>query len=131
MAYAVPADLTKYGAPAEALAGISTEVQEDALQAASDELDSCWADRFTLPLSAWPEAVVRYTCWVAIYDLLKTRGLRAGSDDHAILDGDRTKALKWAEKVGMGKLSPAGFVDSTPSVSEHRPVLKSRAKRGW
>lgn len=73
---------------------------EDALEQASGEIDSYLRARYSLPLDPAPPQLKRYAVDIAVY--------QCSADPAMATDEKRRRyedAIKWLEKVSMGKLS--------------------------
>ena len=82
--YATTTNLVRLGIRAEALSGVATAVQEEALDAASAVADGYLRARgYVLPITAWSADLTRAVAILAAFDLLVTRGFdpQAGADD--------------------------------------------------
>lgn len=117
MAYADRTDLTRFGIRSEALVGVSTTTQDEALDAASSLLDGYIAGRKLLPLTAWGDDLRRHVCAIAAYDLMVVRGYdpSAGADD--ALRRRYEDALDWAQRFSAGRVESPSMADSTPTVT--------------
>lgn len=134
MAYATRTDLTRFGLPSGALAGVADATQDAALEAASDVADSYMRSRYTLPLSGYGDDLKRAVCAVAAWDLLTTRGYdpNAGGDEAVKLRHDA--AMKWLADVSAGRAHVSGG-NTTPAPTRHArassPRVDSDRTRGW
>jgi phage gp36-like protein len=112
---------------AAALAPLSTQQQNEALQAASAELNGRLGDQYIFPLKTWGYDLVVHTCEVAAWYLLKARGFNPSNGlDLAIRKGYED-AIKWAQDVAEGKVQPDSIVDSSVGVNASTPRTQSNA----
>ena len=127
--YALPADFTALGLPAEAFASIEATTVTQALISASAVVDSYLRSRYQLPIVSSSPDLTRVTVAIAVYDLLSRRGFNPdGSDENVRLRYN--DAIGWLKDVAAGRASP-DLVDSTPSNSEGRGSVSSAESRGW
>ena len=130
MAYASADNLKLTGMPAVALAKVDAAALPEALEQASELIDSYIRGRYTLPLSNWGGDLRRACIVVAVYDLLSLRGYTpAGEDDNVRLR--YLDVLKWLEGVRDEKIHTAQIVDATPDESEESATVVCDALRGW
>lgn len=111
---------------------VTTLAQDSALAAASETADSYLANRYSMPLSSWTDALRRVVCDLAAWDLSGAKAV--GSDGTPTLWRLRyLDALAWLKSVRDGEISPPGIVDSgAPSGPEKLVVLvDSDTPRGW
>lgn len=130
-AYAVRADLGKYGVNAAALSGISTTAQDAAIEAASEVADSYFRSRYNLPLLAWGTDVTRAVCQIAVYDLLVMRGFNPEQAADQNLQARADSAVAWLRAVG--KQEAQANVTPTPvqSPDYDQPRVLTSTPRGW
>jgi phage gp36-like protein len=129
--YAETTDLVRLGLPAAALTGVSSTIQEAALEAASEVARGYLREKFSLPLASWADDLRRCVCAIAAYDLMVTRGFSpaAGSDEHLRLRHE--DAMRWLRDIATGHIIPAGMVDATPSESEGLTYAVMNTRRRW
>ena len=90
--YATTTNLVRLGIRAEALSGVATAVQEEALDAASAVADGYLRARgYVLPITAWSADLTRAVAILAAFDLLVTRGFEPS---HSRLGGFR-RGVRW------------------------------------
>lgn len=138
--YADQTWLGRIGVKAEALASITSEAKDAALDAASDLMDSYFRVAFTLPLITWQDDVRRACAIIAAYDLLVVRGYNpsAGADVNFRLRYEDIMGAPgrrgWLQQVAGGNAIP-GVVDSSPGATEGEnddgPEVYSSSQRGW
>ena len=131
--YATTTNLVRLGIRAEALTGIATAVQEEALDAQSAVADGYLRSRgYVLPLTAWSADLTRAVAILAAFDLLVTRGYdpQAGSDD--VLLRRVEMATTWLRDVAAGRVTP-DLSDSTPSEDEasEQTFCVTNPRRRW
>lgn len=107
------ADIADLPIPAAAIAGISADVKNAALQGASDHADSYLISRFDLPLASWGKDLRRAVANIALYDIMSTRGYSPESGDNASIRDRAKDAEAWLKDVSAGKATPTGVVDSS------------------
>lgn len=134
MAYATTTDLVRLGIGAAALTGVSSTIQDAALEAASDTADGYMRGRYTLPLVSWGDDLRRAVCAIAAWDLLTTRGYdpARGSDDAVRLRYQ--DAIAWLDRVSQGRVVVSGG-NTDPTATRHArasgPRVSSDRTRGW
>lgn len=131
--YANTTNLARLGIRAEALTGIATAVQEEALDAASAVADGYLRARgYVMPLTAWSTDLTRAVAILAAFDLLVTRGYdpQAGGDD--VLLRRVEMATTWLRDVAAGRVTP-DLSDSTPSEDEasEQTFCVTNPRRRW
>ncbi len=131
--YATTTNLARLGIRAEALTGIATAVQEEALDASSAVADGYLRSRgYVMPLTAWSTDLTRAVAILAAFDLLVTRGYdpNAGTDD--VLLRRVEMATTWLRDVAAGRVTP-DLTDSTPSVDEAsaQTFCTTNTRRNW
>ena len=131
--YATTTNLARLGIRAEALTGIATAVQEEALDASSAVADGYLRARgYVMPLTAWSTDLTRAVAVLAAFDLLVTRGYdpNAGTDD--VLLKRVEMATTWLRDVAAGRVTP-DLTDSTPSVPEEsqQTFYTTNRRRNW
>jgi phage gp36-like protein len=132
MAYATRTDLDALGYPSATLAGVSTTIQDDALDAASSLADGYLVRRFTLPLSAWGDDLRRAVVHIAAWDLLCRRGFSPNRDADDVVQVRHDQAMRWLRDVSAGRVEPQGVTDASPTVTDtFGVVVTSRPRRGW
>jgi len=99
MGYASLADLTIYGLPATALGNLTVQQQQDALDTASDEVDSYLRGRYALPLQDWGVEIRKATCVLAAYELMAVRGYEPGAGADPVLQNRYNETIAWLNKV--------------------------------
>jgi phage gp36-like protein len=111
--YAERTDLTALGLIGNALANVSTTIQDAALDAASALADSYLQSRYVLPLVTWGNDLKRIVAVIAAYDLITTRGYSpAGNADENVRQR-YLDALKWLEAVRDSHGTPSQITDSS------------------
>lgn len=130
-AYCTVARMKELASSGTAFTSTPDEKLDSAIYSASVELDSHFAARYTLPITAWGGDVELKVAEMAAWYALKARGFNpeAGSDI-AIRDGYRN-AVDWCERVATNKVQPVGIVDSTPDEDEAEAYVETDAPRGW
>ena len=130
--YATIAQLIQNGMSQQALnaPSISTSaVQNAALLAASETVDSYLRQQFQLPLTQWGTDVVKYTCWLAAYNLICTRGFNPNSEADGIYETNYNKAIAWLKDVAKALASP-DITDSSTNAAPgvQAPVAQPQAE---
>lgn len=127
--YATITDLTTYGLPAAALAGIYQDQVQDALDAASTTADSYLALRFTVPYANPGADLKDAVSRIAAFNLMATRGYNPDGDAGQ-LRLRYEDAIRWLEKVSAGKVQPAGVPAGTESLADFG-TYSQNTLRGW
>lgn len=131
--YASTTDLTRLGLPSASLSGVSTDTQEDSLDAMSSIADGYLASRKKLPLLAWGADLTVCVARLAAYDLMVTRGYapEAGRDDQLRLRSE--DAMRWLRDFAAGNVDSPAMVDSTPLDTSDEGVTygASKPSRRW
>jgi phage gp36-like protein len=117
MSYATQDALYRLGLPEKALRGVPQPTINNALEAASRLADSYLRARYTLPLTAWDEALTWAVAAIAAYDLMAVRGYDPARGADEVLRLRYEDAIRWLERVAAGVVSPE-MQDSTPDVRE-------------
>lgn len=130
--YAEITDLDKFGIQASALASLSSEQKNAALDRASDEIDTYIGNVYALPLNTWGNDLRARCVDMAVYHLLARRGFNPDGKD-AIVQDRYDAAIVWLRDIAAGRarlLAPAA-VDQTASTYEGGAYVVTRARRGW
>ena len=136
MAYATRADLYRLGIKQAALANVSTDDQDAALEAASDLVNSYIRSRYPLPLAIWGEDLKRAVCAIAAWDLLSTRGIAPNNNGNDSLKDRAAAAIAWLKDISAGRATLDGG-NTTPGparpqrVASGRPSVYSSNQQGW
>jgi phage gp36-like protein len=96
----------------------------NALQRASDEIDSYLARRYTVPVSPIPEMLIRMCSEIAYY-YIATTGYSTGATDQ---DRQRYEdAIAWCKSINAGKavLVDAAEITTTPSNADLAQVTNT------
>lgn len=126
MARATLSDLYALGLPADALAHVPTADQEEALDAASDTVDTYLRAHHTLPLVApYPKSIIRAEAVLAAWDLITTKGHNPIGFDESI-ERRAEKVIAWLEKLASGAVHIPPDADSTPTQREGAPRVRSQ-----
>ena len=104
-AYCSRTDLTNLGIFADALRTTSTDKQDAAIAAASDEMDGYLGSKYKLPLSAWGQDVRLMCARLAIYILIAARGYNPESPGDAQLEVAHDMAERWLKRISDGDLA--------------------------
>jgi len=131
--YAAVSDLASLGIVAASVGGVSTAAKEAALDSASSLADGYLSRQYTLPLTAWADALKECVCCIAAETILNVAGHNpaAGRDDITSVRADRWRA--WLASVADGRVSLA-VTDATPADASddgHTVVATYTAKRNW
>lgn len=108
--------------------GITDAEKNAALLAASEEADSYFRSRFTVPLGGYGQDVKQAVCEIAVFRLMTKKGYTAQGGDKTLVDG-YTRAVAWLTKVSKGVVTPDGTDSSTPSGIVAQ--IFSSDERGW
>ena len=139
--YVTAAQLPNYF-PAAAFNGITSGQQAQACIDATGEADSRLSGRYQMPLLAWGADLTKYTAWIAIYNLLSTRGFspQGGADSNiiaryyeAVGNPNVPGSMGWFDRVQRQAIHP----DITPTVASNvsptynLPQVFTSQQRGW
>ena len=140
MAYATRTELANFGLPAQALAGVSTTIQDQHLEDATGLIDSYLRSGYTVPLgSPYPTEIVRACCPLAAYSLICWRGYDPARSGESFRMRHED-AISWLRDVAAGRAALAITADGTPSTLEGRPQVQTGSRdsdgvptdpRGW
>lgn len=134
MAYATTTDLARLGIAAAALSGVSSTIQEAALDAASVVADGYLRSRYTVPLASWGDDLTRAVCAIAAWDVLCTRGFDPTKGGDAAIEARAIEARGWLKDVSAGRVILSGG-NTDPTASRHArasaPRVSSDRTRGW
>lgn len=126
MAYATFSEFTAAGLPPAAVSGIPQSAVDACLAQASGVADSYLRKRYTLPLTApYDAALVRCVIDVAVYLVMRRRGIQPESATDVAIRMGYQDALAWLGLVATGEVEIA----SGPTVGD--PQVASRAELGW
>jgi phage gp36-like protein len=120
---------------------------DDALQRATDEIDSYLGQRFSLPIRPTPRFLRSLAVDIASYHVLSRRGFDPESADQIVVER-YANAVKWLEKASKGQVSiPADdgtLIPPSPTTeggtirSDATPEIESAGKlfgrgklKGW
>lgn len=121
--YATTADLAQYAINSAAFASVAAGTQQTQLDAASTLAEGYLADQYHLPIIApFPIDLKLAVCNIAAYFLMTFRGYRPDGSDE-IVRQRYEDAMSWLRDVANGTTSPAGIIDSTPTVRDGAPVV--------
>lgn len=134
MAYATTTDLVRLGIAAAALTGVSSTIQEAALESASDMADGYMRARYTLPLTTWGDDLRRVVCAIAAWDLLCVRGFDPSRGGDVAVQARYEAAMLWLRDVSQGRAVVSGG-NTDPTAARHArasgPRVTSDRTRGW
>jgi phage gp36-like protein len=124
-----------YGLPAAALGTLTQADVERELEAASDDMNECFA-QWDLPLTSWPTNFRKRCCHLAAYYLMSGgRGYNPGAGVDPVIEKRYLAALEWLDKIQRRVLQPYVTQSTTPTVREEsprlQPYVESRPLRGW
>jgi uncharacterized protein DUF1320 len=139
--YVTPAQLPSY-LPAATLNLATAAQQLQACNDATEEADAYIRGRYTLPLLAWGNDLVRYTAYIAVYLLMSGPigwAPQAGADEN--IRTNYYRAVGWPDRPGTGFFPgiqrQAIQPDVTPSVAigqdpiHDLPQVSSLPMRRW
>lgn len=131
--YCTPADLVSTGINPVALLDVTNPQQLAACQQASEIADSYMRGRYALPLQAWGADVTFRTAQIAVWMLLKSRGVNPESGADAYWQTEYNDAIRWFEGIQRQSVHP----DVTPAVPQpgdpihDLPQVITSPQRGW
>lgn len=106
----------------ESLAWVNNALDEEkvqeALEDASQTIDSYLAGRYPLPLKVVPAVLERHCCYIARYFLEKNRATDQARQDYE-------DSLRFLEKVAAGTISLGLSVDNETVESENAAMMES------
>lgn len=111
--YATRSELYRHGLPYQAVADVSLEDQQAALDAASTLADGYLSAKFTLPVTTASIDLVIVVCQVAAWNLLRRRGFNPETGVDAAIRQGYDDSIRWLERVAKGDITPT-LTDSTP-----------------
>lgn len=129
--YVTPSQIDERSLPASAMDDLIGPLFEACLGATA-EADGYLARRYTLPLSAWDDALIQHTSHRALWYFMSRRGFGPQGPDE-VMHINTDAALKWLDGVGAGRISPPGIIDATPEKRGlgARVRVRSRPSRGF
>jgi phage gp36-like protein len=131
MAYATTSDLANHGIVASALSTVSSDVQEAALEAASERVDGFLRSRFQLPLSDWGNDIVEATVVIATWMLMNRRGFMPSAGADVLIRERYLDTMSWLNRVGRQEVTP-NVTPNTIAVPElAAPRILTHDMRGW
>lgn len=122
MLYATPEGLVKrYGEQSIKTLAVSADSPKvaEALEDASQTIDSYLAGRYTLPLKSVPAVLERHCCYIARYFLEKNR-----STEQARRDYD--DSIRYLEKVANGTISLGISEDGETVEGDNVAIIESQ-----
>ncbi len=122
MLYATPEGLVKrYGEQSIKTLAISADSPKvaEAIEDASQTIDSYLAGRYTLPLKSVPAVLERHCCYIARYFLEKNR-----ATDQARRDYD--DSIRYLEKVANGTISLGISEDGKTVEGDNVAIIESQ-----
>lgn len=106
MAYASLSDLTTYGLPATSLGNLTVLQQQNALDNASETVDSYLRGRYALPLVSYGVEITEATCRIAAYNLMNIRGYNPAAGSDVNLVNRYNDTIAWLNKVQRQAVHP-------------------------
>ena len=100
----------------------SDKIQE-ALEDASQTIDSYLAGRYTLPLNQAPAVLERHCCYIARYFLEKNRATAQAREDYE-------DSIRYLEKVAAGTIS-LGITDQGETVESENVAMIESSGSVW
>ncbi len=126
MSYATFPEFTAAGLPPAAVSGIPQSAVEACLAQASGVADSYLRKRYTLPLTApYDVALVRCVIDVAVYLVMRRRGIQPESATDVVIRMGYQDALAWLGLVATGEVE----INNGPTIGD--PQVASREELGW
>jgi phage gp36-like protein len=102
--YCEVAEVGTLGINAAAIADCEPDAISNEISAAADLMDSCFVDRFTLPLVSWDSAVRKCCAVLAGAGLLRSRGYSPEADPS--VKDTLSYWMDWLDKVADGDRRP-------------------------
>jgi hypothetical protein len=128
--YASHAEFYTWGLAPEVVAAAerkSPGILDRALASASRRADSCFRDRYVLPLASWGDEVRERVCQLAALAVLGVLGFNPDGPDRFYVDRARDAEV-WFRRVADKKEQP-DVVEGGPPVDG--AVVVSPRERGW
>ena len=122
MLYATPEGLVKrYGEQSIKTLAISADSPKvaEALEDASQTIDSYLAGRYTLPLKSVPAVLERHCCYIARYFLEKNRATEQARRDY-------DDSIRYLEKVASGTISLGISEDGETVEGDNVAIIESQ-----
>ena len=122
MLYATPEGLVKrYGEQSIKTLAVSTDSPKvaEALEDASQTIDSYLAGRYTLPLKSVPAVLERHCCYIARYFLEKNRATEQARRDY-------DDSIRYLEKVANGTISLGISEDGETVEGDNVTIIESQ-----
>ena len=122
MLYATPEGLVKrYGEQSIKTLAISADSPKvaEALEDASQTIDSYLAGRYTLPLKSVPAVLERHCCYIARYFLEKNRATEQARRDY-------DDSIRYLEKVANGTISLGISEDGKTVEGDNVAIIESQ-----
>lgn len=122
MLYATPEGLVKrYGEQSIKTLAVSADSPKvaEALEDASQTIDSYLAGRYTLPLKSVPAVLERHCCYIARYFLEKNRATEQARRDY-------DDSIRYLEKVANGTISLGISEDGETVEGDNVAIIESQ-----
>lgn len=122
MLYATPEGLVKrYGEQSIKTLAVSADSSKvaEALEDASQTIDSYLAGRYTLPLKSVPAVLERHCCYIARYFLEKNRATEQARRDY-------DDSIRYLEKVASGTISLGISEDGETVEGDNVAIIESQ-----
>lgn len=126
------ADLDRLGqVPAAAIASVSANDKNAALDAASDWLQGQLDARFKTPWQSWTDAAREIVCFRAMAAIMGKRGYAhtAGADANIIRNDEKAERAAVSCARGETNLGIVGAADQSPTYDA--PRIISQPLQGW
>lgn len=127
--YATTTELAQFAMGSVALTGISTNDQDAALQAASDEADGYLKARYAVPVTVYGKDLRDHVCAMAQYRLLVRKTFSPDGSKTAIRQLYED-AIAWLTKISKGVITLSGD-QVTPAPEYALPRVTTTTARGW
>ena len=119
--YCSSADLSQYGIRAEALGNIDASILQVNIAAASDVIDSYLRSRFTLPLLTWGSDITAACASIAVYKIIRVRGLNSARASDEVIKDAYDEAIRWLVDISNERAMP-NVTDSSPTAQPGQPT---------
>lgn len=128
--YCLVKEVGTLGINAAALRGIEPGVISAEITSTSDIMDTYFADRFVLPLTAFDQSIRKCCAALTGVALLRTRG--ASPEDRDALKDTEAYWTRWLEKVAQGSVRPKATDSSIVAPTNGYPGVrfKTATSRG-
>lgn len=127
--YATVEDMKRFAIPAVVLRDCEIPDLNSALVAATSMADSYLENRYNPPITMIPDSLKLAVANLAVFIVIKKKGIRPNSDDDITIREGHTDAIKWLQDVAAGRATLPS--QETASAPQDGPDVLSDMERGW